>query len=269
MSSPLLEACQLSYHYDSGAPPVLQSLNLAICSAERLALLGSNGAGKSTLFLLLNGILRPSEGTLLRSDQPVQYDAKSLRDWRSKVALVFQNPDDQLIAPIVRDDIAFGPRNLGLPPAEITERVEEAMQTLGLTSLADASLHRLSFGQRKRVALAGALALRPQLLLLDEPTAGLDHLGKCQLLQTLQALEMSGVTVVLTTHDVEFAYAWGATPLLLKQGQVQRTTWEQTALFLSAGVSTPWPVQVSQQLKLAGLFSDAVAAALCPLGEMK
>lgn len=203
----ILEAQALRYDY-AGGIEALRGLDLAVGRGRKLALLGPNGCGKTTLFLHLNGTLKPRGGRVLLDGSPAGYDRRSLRDWRSRVALVLQDPDDQIFAATVERDVAFGPLNLGLSDAEVRERVGSALDALGISSLAARPTHMLSFGQKRRVAIAGALAMRPEVLLMDEPTAGLDADGVTRLMAALGSVAALGTTLVLSTHDVDLAYAW-------------------------------------------------------------
>ena len=204
MSPPLLEARGLGYAYPGGVA-ALSGLDLSVARGRRLAILGPNGAGKTTLLLHLNGTLRPATGRVLLEGKPVGYGRDDLAAWRRRVGLVLQDADDQLFAASVAEDISFGPLNLGLDDAATRQRVDQAMTALGIGDLADRPTHMLSFGQKKRVAIAGAVAMIPEILLLDEPTAGLDHPGAAQLLAILDELSRQGTTLVFSTHDVDLA----------------------------------------------------------------
>ncbi|EWY40257.1 cobalt ABC transporter ATP-binding protein [Skermanella stibiiresistens SB22] len=207
MDEVILEAVGLRHAYPGGVE-ALRGIDLTITRGRRLALLGPNGCGKTTLFLHLNGTLRPGAGKVLLGGAPAGYDRRSLRDWRSRVSLVLQDPDDQIFAATVARDVAFGPLNLGLGETEARRRVASALAGLGIADLAERPTHMLSFGQKRRVAIAGALAMRPEVLLLDEPTAGLDAEGEVLLMAALDDLSAAGMTLVLSTHDVDLAYAW-------------------------------------------------------------
>jgi cobyric acid synthase CobQ len=198
----------------------MESVSFQISTGEKVAILGANGAGKSTLLHLLSGSLKPVSGELLFEEQPIDYGRKSLDRLRQAVAVVLQEPSDQLFAGTVFQDVSFGPMNLGLKESEVKSRVERALESFELTSLVDLPPHQLSHGQRKRVALAGALAMEPRVLLLDEPTAGLDAEGIECLLVQLERLHQQGITLVLTTHDLEFASSFATAVLLLHNGKL-------------------------------------------------
>ena len=172
------------------------------------------------MLLHLNGTLRPKSGEVLLGGQVMGYDTAALTGWRRRVGLVLQDADDQLFAATVFEDVSFGPLNLGLDEAEARARVEAALLALDIPHLADRSTHMLSFGQKKRVAIAGLVAMQPEILLLDEPTAGLDHLGTESLLSTLRELERKGATLVFTTHDVDLAYRFADDVALFEGGRI-------------------------------------------------
>jgi len=219
MTAPILAVRGLVYAYPGGVP-ALDGLDLDVVAGRRLAILGPNGAGKTTLLLHLNGTLRPSAGDIRLDGAPVAHDRAGLALWRRRVGLVLQDADDQLFAPSVAEDVSFGPLNLGLPRAEVEARVAAALEALGIADLAARPPHMLSFGQKKRAAIAGAVAMRPEILLLDEPTAGLDGRAAKRLLATLAELEATGTTLVFTTHDVDMAHRFADDAALFADGRV-------------------------------------------------
>ena len=219
MTAPLLSIHGLEYAYPGGIV-ALRGLDLSIERGQKLAILGPNGSGKTTLLLHLNGTCKPTRGEIRLDGQPAGYDHRALNQWRRRVGLVLQEPDDQLFAATVGQDVSFGPLNLGLSAAETAERVNEALAALRVSHLAERATHALSFGQKKRVAIAGVLAMRPEILVLDEPTAGLDPHGVNHLLGALQQLHEAGTTLVFSTHDVELAYAWADRVALFHDGAV-------------------------------------------------
>ncbi|MEV6881135.1 ATP-binding cassette domain-containing protein [Streptomyces sp. NPDC051135] len=249
-----------SFAYEEG-PDVLAGLDFAVREGRALALLGRNGSGKTTLMRLLSGGLRPRAGSLTLGGEPVTYDRKGLTRLRTTVQLVVQDPDDQLFAASVGQDVSFGPLNLGLPDAEVRSRVGEALAALDIAALADRPTHLLSYGQRKRTAIAGAVAMRPRVLILDEPTAGLDPDGQERLLATLDRLRAAGTTVVMATHDVDLALRWSDDAALLTPDGVRTgptaPTLARTDLLRQAGLRLPWGVAATGLLRARGLLADS------------
>jgi cobalt/nickel transport system ATP-binding protein len=259
MSEPVLVALRgVSFAYEDG-PAVLSDLDFEVREGRALALLGRNGSGKTTLMRLLSGGLRPRSGELTVEGRPVSYDRKGLTGLRTTVQLVVQDPDDQLFAASVAQDVSFGPLNLGLPDDQVRTRVDEALAALGVSALADRPTHLLSYGQRKRTAIAGAVAMRPRVLILDEPTAGLDPDGQERLLATLDGLRRSGTTVVMATHDVDLALRWAddaalLTPAGARTGPVAAML-ARTDLLVQAGLRLPWGIAVTRLLRERGLLT--------------
>ncbi|MCX8006691.1 MAG: energy-coupling factor ABC transporter ATP-binding protein [Coriobacteriia bacterium] len=211
---PILEFTGVSYAYPDGTQ-ALREVDLAIRAGERVALLGPNGAGKSTLMLHANGVLRASTGTVAVAGVPVT-DA-TVCDARRRVGLVFQDPDDQLFMTSVFEDVAFGPLMAGLDAHEVEHRVHEALHAVGLADLASKSSHRLSFGQKKRVALATVLSMRPDVLVLDEPTSNLDPRSRRQMLDLLTSLD---ATLLVATHDMDLAWDLADRAVIIDDGRV-------------------------------------------------
>ena len=199
MSVPVIELRGVAFAYPDGHQ-ALFGVDLHIHPGERVALLGPNGAGKTTLVLHLNGILRPGAGTVTVSGVPVTDE--TVQEVRRRVGIVFQDPDDQLFMPSVRDDVAFGPANLGLSGAALEARVASALDVVGMAEFADRPPHHLSFGQRRRVAIATVLAMEPEILVLDEPSSNLDPTSRRELAEILESLP---VTVLMVTHDLPYA----------------------------------------------------------------
>src|SRR4030066_559675 len=193
----------LSYRYSDGTL-ALNDVSLSFDKGERIALLGTNGSGKTTLLHHLNGILTPTSGKIYYEDKPLQYDSKSLVELRRRVGFVFQDPNDQLFAPTVKQDVAFGPLNLGQPADQVKKTVDEALRTVGMVEFAEKPPHFLSLGQKKRVALAGVLAMQPEVIIMDEPTSNLDPRATSEILHLLLQLNKeAGITLLLATHDVD------------------------------------------------------------------
>ena len=252
MSSILLAANGIDHTYP-GDVHALKGLDLTIEKGQKLAILGPNGSGKTTLLLHLNGTLKPSSGQILIDGRPLAYDRDSLVALRSRVGLVLQEPDDQLFSANVYQDVSFGPLNLGLSEAETRIRIDAALEALRIGNLRDRATHMLSFGQKKRVAIAGMLVMQPQILILDEPTAGLDPHGVRHLLAALQRLHETGTTLVFSTHDVDLAYTWAdqiaifADGKVLKQGETARVLVDEE-LLRTARLKMPLILEISQAL---------------------
>lgn len=223
----------------------------------RIALLGANGSGKSTLLRVLSGAHVPDTGAVLVDGTPLRHDRKGLRGHRQRVQLVLQDPDDQLFSADVTRDVSFGPMNLDLPEAEVRTRVTEALAVLSITHLADRPTHQLSYGERKRVALAGAVAMRPSVLLLDEPTAGLDPEGVAEAVGVLDRLVTGGTSLVLATHDVDFALSWADRVIVLTPDAVAYgdpvTLLVDVELLARARLQRPWPLELHNRLAVRGL----------------
>lgn len=198
----MIQTTDLNFQYPDGTH-ALKDVNLSIEKGERVAFIGSNGAGKSTLFLHFNGILRPTSGEVVIKGKPVSFKKEELMKVRQKVGLVFQNPDDQLFSPTVEDDVAFGPMNMGLSQEAVEQRVDDALKRVGMQDYKKKAPHHLSGGEKKRVAIAGILAMKPEIMVLDEPTTGLDPYGVTQILKILYELNQEGLTILLTSHDVD------------------------------------------------------------------
>lgn len=203
-----------------GRPASLKGISFSIKKGKKVAVVGPNGAGKTTLLLMCNGTLVPEKGKIFVNGEEIAYDRASLRDVRTRVGLVFQNSDSQLFAPSVFSDVAFGPMNLHLPEEEIRERVSDSLFAVGLAGYEKRPPHHLSGGEKKRVAIAGILAMRPDILVADEPTASLDPATAAEIMDLLDELHEDGTTILLSTHDVELAYRWADEVILLADGKV-------------------------------------------------
>lgn len=214
MTAPAIRVSGLHHAYPGGHE-ALGGIDLEVAAGERVALLGPNGAGKTTLMLHLNGVLTALQGSVEIGG--TMLSRNTLRDIRRRVGLVFQDPDDQLFMPTVAEDVGFGPANLGLRGAELQARVEEALTAVGMLEYRDRTPHHLSFGQRRRVAVATVLAMRPEILVLDEPSSNLDPASRRELSEILRGLP---VTVLMVTHDLPYALELCARSVILDQGRV-------------------------------------------------
>jgi cobalt/nickel transport system ATP-binding protein len=208
------------YAYPGAPAPTLAGLSLAIPPGRRCGLIGENGSGKTTLFLLANGLLRPQQGRICWQDSPLSYQRGALRRLRQQVGLVFQNPEHQLVATTVAEDLSFGLLNLGLDQAEVRERIRQAAEAFGLADLLHQPVQMLSLGQKKLLSLADVMVLEPELLLLDEPTAFLSPGSGRDLLSRLQSIHASGVTTVVASHDMDFLQRWADWLLVIDRGQL-------------------------------------------------
>ena len=217
----ILETRDLGYSYGDGTA-ALKDVSISLEEGKKVALVGPNGAGKSTLMLMFNGILRPTEGEVLFRGSFLQYDAAGLRAIRRAVGMVFQNSDDQLFAPTVYQDVAFGPTNLGYPEEKVKRYVGFALQYVGLSGYERRPPHHLSGGEKKRVAIAGILAMEPEVMILDEPTSNLDPASSEEIMEMLDELNLGGKTLIISTHDVDLAYRWADEVILMKEGGVMR-----------------------------------------------
>jgi len=218
--TPILEVRDLCHRYPHLEANALDNINLKVYRGERVAVLGANGAGKSTLFKHLNGILRPLSGEVLVKGEAIT--KKNVRMCREAVGIVFQDPDDQVLAPSVEEDIAFGPINMGLSRAEVEKRVKEALEMVGLKGFEERAPHHLSGGQKKLVAIAGILAMRPEVIVLDEPTAGLDPLSSARILELIMKMNRElGITLLLSTHDVDVVPYFAERVFVLHHGKLE------------------------------------------------
>jgi cobalt/nickel transport system ATP-binding protein len=237
---------------------VLDGASLTIAAGRRLAVLGANGSGKTTLLRCLSGALKPAAGTVLVDGAALRHDRAGLRAHRQEVQLVLQDPDDQLFSASVAQDVSFGPLNLGLPEPEVRERVAEALRLLAVDGLAGRPTHQLSYGERKRVAIAGAVAMRPCVLLLDEPTAGLDPSAVAEALAALTRLQEADSTVVMSTHDVDLALRWADEVAVVVDRTVVQGLPEDVlgddALLARARLGHPWALTLGGRLRHLGLL---------------
>lgn len=279
-----IEADQVSFAYPAGPDGAthlaLDGVTLAIETGEFVAVLGMNGCGKSTLSRHLNALLLPAAGTV-RVDGMNTADEKNLWAIRDRVGMVFQNPDNQIVAAVVEEDVAFGPENQGRPPAEIRQRVEEALTAVGMLHMRDRAPHLLSGGQKQRVAIAGALALRPACLVLDEPTAMLDPSGRAEVFSVVQKLNRElGMAVVWITHYMEEA-ALADRVVVMAEGKVQvegspREVFRQTERLRELRLDVPPAVLMAERLRTEGvpvpdsvLTLEELVEALCQLSSAK
>lgn len=257
----MLEVHNVSFYYgaqeDPNTLPALQDVNLRIDAGETVAVIGQNGSGKSTLVKLLAAILQPSSGTILVDGLRTDAKGEDLWSIRQRVGIVFQNPDDQLVANTVIDDIAFGPENLGLPLAEIEERIQEAITLLNLEEYAQMPISELSVGLKQRVAIAGVLAMRPRYLILDEPTTMISGHTAQHLLATVQRLARErGITVIHITHFMHEIAAFQRI-IVLDEGHVlmdgpPSSIFARTEELQAVGLDVPLVTHLGQRLRAVG-----------------
>lgn len=274
---PIIKIEHLSYTYPGETEPSLKDLNLEIGTGTFVAVLGHNGSGKSTLAKHLNAILLPTEGRVL-VDGIDTADEQQLLRVRGTVGMVFQNPDNQIVANVVEDDVAFAPENLGVPPEEIRRRVDAALKQVGMYEFRMHAPHLLSGGQKQRVAIAGVIAMEPKCIVLDEPTAMLDPAGRREVVETVTRLcREKGITVVLITHHMNECI--GADRVIVMSNGVivadgaPKDVFRQSALLRREGLSVPVTTELLERLSAAGMAlpldaltvdacADAIASAL-------
>ena len=277
-----IENLSISYEEDDGGrTSVLRNISLDIKKGEYLAVLGHNGSGKSTLAKLLNMILEPDEGKIYIDGKEItdpNMTEDDVFELRKKVGMVFQNPDNQLVATIVEDDVAFGPENLGIPSAEIRERVDEALRVVGMSEHAKGEPARLSGGQKQRIAIAGILAMKPDCMIFDESTAMLDPLGRRDIMNTIEKLNKEhGITIIMITHYMDEA-ARANRIVVLDDGKIimdgtPAQIFENSKKLQECGLDVPQCVALVHGLRKQGIniegechtptaCAEAIAAAL-------
>lgn len=253
----ILETRDLKYTYPDGTEAI-KDLNIEIKKGKKVAFVGQNGSGKSTLFLLLNGTLKPDAGEILFHGVPIKYDSKSLREIRRSIGIVFQNSDDQIFAPTVYQDVAFGPANLGYSKERIDVSVHQALEHVGLSGLQDKPPHHLSGGQKKRVAIAGIMVMEPEVIILDEPLSNLDPVGADEIVDLLSEFNHFGSTIIISTHDVDLAYRWADYVFLMSNSKLigQGTPAEifrEHELLKKAGLRQPTTLEIYHEIERRGL----------------
>lgn len=256
-TKPMLQVQDLHFRYDPDQPGyAVDGVSMEVHRGEFVAVLGANGCGKSTLAKHLNAILLPETGTVLVEGMDTRED-DHLYDIRQKVGMVFQNPDNQIVATIVEEDVAFALENLGVPTPEIRTRIDEAMKMAGIYEKKDKAPYKLSGGQKQRVAIAGVIAMRPDCLVLDEATAMLDPRGRAQVMQTIRSLRAAGISIVSITHYMEEA-AQADRVLVMNGGKIvmegtPEEVFSQTERLKSYHLDVPQAAELRDQLVAAGL----------------
>ena len=268
MNDPIIKIEHLSFAYGEEAP-VVRNVSLEIARGSFVAVLGHNGSGKSTLAKCMNGILQPTEGKVYVNGVDTADETRTL-DVRRTVGLVFQNPDNQIVASVVEDDVAFAPENLGVPSAEIRRRVDTALKSVGMYDFRLHAPHLLSGGQKQRIAIAGVLAMEPDCIVLDEATAMLDPIGRQEVLSTVHRLNKEkGITVVLITHHMNEAEN-AHRVIVMNEGRVAmdgtpRQVFARVAELREIGLAAPHTVELLAELNAAGelLPLDAITVEEC------
>ena len=260
----VIEAQDVSYTYDGNDERALDGLNLKIRRGTKVAFMGGNGSGKSTFFLCLNGIRRPDTGKIRIDGKAIEYTRKGLLNVRGRVGIVFQEPDDQLFSASVYEEISFGILNLGADEETARSEVESVIEELEITPFQDRPAHALSGGQKKQVAIADILVMHPEVMILDEPAAALDpkHTRKVQ--QIVDRLTEKGITVLMATHDIDYAYSWADEIVLMHRGKVirQGTPFEVCSdreALKAASLEVPAVVRMHERLKEKRLIPQDAA----------
>ena len=245
------------YSYSKKGPKVLNGMCIDIHKGVKSAILGANGAGKSTLFSVLNALYKPEKGTILFDGKPLSYRHRGILKMRAKVSILFQNPNDMMFKPYVEQDVAYGPENLKLSKDEVEERVNDALFSVGMQDFRKQPIMKLSYGQRKRVTLAGVLAMRPDVLIMDEPTAGLDPQMAYEVMEIAEQLHSSGVTVIMSSHDTDLTYAWADEIHVLNGGKciysgAPEAFYDDRKVSQKAGLLPPSVFQMNKTLTETG-----------------
>ena len=257
MTNIQLSTENLSFTYPDGTR-ALKNINIEIEKGEKVAIIGPNGAGKSTLFSHFNGLTEPTSGCVKIEGKPISFEKDELLKVRQKVGIVFQDPNDQLFAPTVKEDIAFGPMNLGLSYDEVEKRVEDALKMVGMENYEDKTPHHLSGGQQKRIAIAGIIAMKPELMILDEPTAGLYPDGVEKVLNIMNQLNEEGMTLIISSHDIDMISKYADKIFVLYNGEIiesgnKNKIFSDMELLKKAHLRTPITTEILYNLKESGL----------------
>ncbi|MBQ7927276.1 MAG: ATP-binding cassette domain-containing protein [Methanobrevibacter sp.] len=255
-----LETKDLTYTYPYGTKD-LKKVNIQIKKGEKIAIMGPNGAGKSTLFSHFNGLTEPTSGHVEIDGEKIIFERDELLKVRQKVGIVFQDPNDQLFAPTVKEDVAFGPMNLGLDYEEVEKRITESLEMVGMSGFEEKTPHHLSGGQQKRVAIAGIIAMRPDIMILDEPTAGLDPEGVDKVLDILNNLNEDGISIVISSHDIEMVNQFADKIFVLYNGEIiaqgdKHQIFSDKELLKKAHLKAPVTTEILYKLKENGLNVD-------------
>ena len=261
----VIEAQDVSYTYEGNEEKALDGLELKIRRGSRVAFMGGNGSGKSTFFLCLNGIRKPDSGRICIDGKPIEYTRKGLLDVRGKVGIVFQEPDNQLFSASVYEEISFGILNLGADEETARQEVDQVIGELEITPFKERPAHALSGGQKKQVAIADILVMHPEIMILDEPAAALDPAHTRKVHQIVDRLTGKGITVLMATHDIDYAYRWADEIVLMHEGRVLRhgtpeAVCADRAALCEAGLEPPSVLRLWECLQDKGMISRAEQA---------
>ena len=259
MEHEILKLKNISFSYDE--EQVIHDINLSIYKNQKIAVLGNNGAGKSTLFLLCNGVLAPQNGEIYYDGKIIGRKRKELNFLREKIGLVFQDADNQIIASTVFSEISFGPMNLGKSKEEVKEKTENAIKSMNLEKMRNKPPHYLSGGEKKRVTIADMLAMDSEIILFDEPTASLDPKNVAELEVILDSLHDDGRTLVISTHDIDFAYSWADRILVMNNGKIicddiSEKVFMNKEVIKTASIREPYMFTTGEILKQKGIIKD-------------
>lgn len=260
MKETIIEIKNLKYAYTSDKP-ALRGIDVTIGKGERIAVIGSNGAGKSTFFLNLNGVLTPDSGEIYFKGQKLTRDKKDLNTLRKSIGIVFQDADNQIIASTVMGEVSFGPMNLKLPREEVVRRVDEALEYMNITNFKDRPPHYLSGGEKKRITIADIIAMHSEVIVFDEPTAALDPLNAEMLEEVLEKLAAQEKTMLISTHDVDFAYRWAERALVFCDGQIIADAppveiFNDAEILRRANLKKPMMLEVYNAMVAKGMLPD-------------
>ncbi|MGC7873494.1 energy-coupling factor ABC transporter ATP-binding protein [Desulfosporosinus sp. SYSU MS00001] len=258
MKEPILSIRDLYYIYGNGQA-ALDGVSIDINEGEKIAVIGSNGAGKSTFFLNVNGVLTPKNGEIRYKGTII--NKMNLKELRKTIGIVFQDADNQIIASTVRAEVGFGPMNLKLPKEEVIRRVDEALTYMNILDFKDRPPHYLSGGEKKKVTIADIIAMKSEIIIFDEPTAALDPLNAKMLEEILSKLSMEGKTILISTHDVDFAYRWAQRVLVFCQGKIiadgtPLEIFQEEAVLKKANLKQPMMLGVYESLVEEHLLAD-------------
>lgn len=260
MDNIIVSVRDLRYSY-AGEREILKGINIDIHEGEKVAVVGTNGAGKSTFFLNLNGVLTPDGGQIIYRGKMMSRSKQDLMELRRAIGIVFQDADNQIIATTVMGEVSFGPMNLKLPREEVIARVDEALQYMNILDFKDRAPHYLSGGEKKRVTIADIIAMHSEVIIFDEPTASLDPFNAMMLEEVLQKLSDQQKTMLISTHDIDFAYRWAQRVIVFCEGRIIADgtpveVFRKESVLRQANLKKPTLLEVYELLTERGLLSD-------------